>query len=521
MAFTLSGDIGRLNELTVTGENQDIVTFIDGVAYRSGAAVIKGAEILFTEEVASLGIGEEIDTGFIDFAEVDKVQYTFAGDAVGLTFIQENKLTLDGAVRTITAEQQLASDTINIPARFRFVRFRIQNNTAAPMTNVGAQVKATYGSSDKASVLSLTNIPIPQSQAVLTQSVITGRDPEGNFVNTGVNQAGALLTSNFKQEIARGLYDGYEYGVKFGRNPDIDTTSTPEDIYNGGSLYTGFNATGNEEITATSADVNDTGALVSSGTATGGSNTTLIDSGATFIADGVAVGDIVINDTQGIHGIITSVDSETQVTVFQMVNGIDDNVLNASGDSYRIAESTSTGAAVLRLSNVLDEDYVQQEPVYIILNGTTSVTTSGVNAMRCPSGRIVLAGSSGRNEGQITVTQAVSTSNVFCVIPTFGATTIGAFAVPAGKDCLITSVNRSITRANGSAGSATIAVNTRLFGQGFTAERVYELNTSGSPVDETILGPFPAGTDIKGTVESVSDNNTIAEIEMEYVFIDR
>ena len=93
----LHGDIGRLEALTVVDDDQDIVTFIDGVAYRSSKAVIKGAEVVFTQEESSLGDGEEIDTGFIDFAEADKFQLTYQGDTLGLTYVQEEKMTLGGS----------------------------------------------------------------------------------------------------------------------------------------------------------------------------------------------------------------------------------------------------------------------------------------------------------------------------------------------------------------------------------------------------------------------------------------
>ena len=62
----------------------------------------------------------------------------------------------------------------------------------------------------------------------------------------------------------------------------------PQDIWANGGEYTGVNATANENIQVFSADANDTGSLVSSGTATGGSTTTLVDSGADFVSDGVS-----------------------------------------------------------------------------------------------------------------------------------------------------------------------------------------------------------------------------------------
>lgn len=484
-----------------------------------------GAEVLFTDEQASLLNGEEIDTGFLDGNIYAGFQITVVSDAEGLTYRQSLKMTDSGTPQIAafplpSPTAGLTNTTFSATFRERFLRIQLQNNTGGTVTNTRLEVKGLLTLAQPTST-PLALSPVDQSQALLTQSVALGLDPNGTYRNGSVNQIGAMLVSDFKLEVARGLYEGYSYGVKTGRVPDVDTTTTPEDIYNGGNLYTGFNATANEEISVTSDDPNDVGSLLSSGTVTGGDNNTLTDSSATFITDGVSVGDLVINDTQGTHGIITAVDSETQVTVFGMVNGIAEDHPNNAGESYRIATASDTGAAVIRLSQILDENYVEQTPVYVILNGLTTVTTSGINAMRCPKGRTVLSGSSGRNEGEVTVTQAVSTSNVFCVIPTFGATTIGCFTVPAGVDCVVTHVSASITRTSGSLGSATIALNVREFGQGFNAERVYEINTGAPKDDPTIVGVFPAGTDIKGTVEAVSDNNTVGEIEIEYYFINR
>ena len=483
------------------------------------------AAYLFSEENSLLD-SENIQSGWLDMAEYDKYQVEAFGSSAnaGFTLTIESSSSAGGTGTTVTSNTSTTNEFFltNLIARQRYIRFTWTNKSSTTVSDAYLAIKVFIGSSDKLSVFPVNIQPSDFSQAALVQSISRGQSPSGSYEAVGVNEAGAILTADFGTEVARGLYSGYDINTKFGRNPDIDTATTPEDIYNGGSLYTGFNATANEEISLSSADNNDRGSLVSSGTATGGSNTTLIDSGATFVTDGVAVGDIVLNDTQGIHGIITVVDSETQVTVFQMIDGIADDISNASGDSYRIATSIDTGAAVLKLKNILDENYVEQTDIYVILNGTTTVTTSGVNAMRCPTGRVVLAGSTGRNEGEITVTQATTTSNVFCVIPTFGATTIGCFTVPAGKDCIIKRVLASITRSSGAAGSATIALNVRMYGQAFTSEKVYELQT-GAPVDDKQIGGIvlPPGTDVKGTVEAVSDNNTIAQINIEYFLIDR
>jgi len=74
-----------------------------------------------------------------------------------------------------------------------------------------------------------------------------------------------------------------------------------------------------------------------SGTATGGSSTTLIDTGATFLTDSVTVNDSLYNRTDNSWGIITTVNSETQVTVSAgMSSGTNNN-----GDEYSIENTIS------------------------------------------------------------------------------------------------------------------------------------------------------------------------------------
>lgn len=331
------------------------------------------------------------------------------------------------------------------------------------------------------------------------------------------NVGGAHLVADFDTEVALGRVSRYEISTKFGRNPDIDT-GTAEDIWANGGDYTGFNATANENIEVLSSDVDDQGSVVSSGTATGGTRTTLVDSGATFTTDGVAVGDVILNDTQAMHGIVTAVDSQTQLTVWRMMSGDPaERRRNLSGDSYRVVNANDTGAAVVRLDHLLNADYEEQTSKYVVLNGTTGVTVTG-NYMRCSRASIILAGTTGGNEGTITVRQATTTANVFAAIPV-GAnqTAIAAFTVPTGKILILRRLRVGITRASGTAGSAQISFRCRNRGEVFRTIRPFEVQT-GDAVEFTALGGdiIAPGADIKFRVDSVSDNNTIADGAFEY-----
>lgn len=110
-----------------------------------------------------------------------------------------------------------------------------------------------------------------------------------------LDNAGVLVTSSIGTEIALGLIPGYETVGNYGRNPSVSTSTDPEDVWESGGLYPGFDATDNENISVASSSTSDAGTLVCSGTLTSGSSTTLVDSGADFVSDGVQVGMVAIN----------------------------------------------------------------------------------------------------------------------------------------------------------------------------------------------------------------------------------
>lgn len=477
------------------------------------------SKILYTTETASLADGASLTTGYIDFETYDKYQVSVLADSAGLDLVQDSRLSDSGAVLSTTVEITIPFSLSNFTARQRFINHTLENNTGSAVTNVRLEIKGTIGSSDKASVFPLELSPLGFSPAMLTQSVLIGQDNGGTYRNAKIDQFGALIEGDFGIEAARGFFDGIEYSTKFGRNPDIDIGTAPEDMWNGGSVYTGFNATQNRNLEVFSSDANDAGSLVSSGTATGGTGTTIVDSGANFTGDGVVVGDIVLNDTKGLHGFVNTV-SATELTIDRWYDGVENGHVADSGDTYRVATSSSTGAAVVRWENPLDEDHVEQTPAYTILNGVSTVVTTG-NFFRLSTGRVVMAGSTGRNEGTITARQQTDTANVFVQMPTFGRTTIGCWTVPFDKVCVIKNIKASIVRGNGSPGSATIVLYTREFRGAFNGSRVYEVGTDSAAADYIEGGlVLPPRTDIKFTIDQVSDNDTIAQASADFYFID-
>jgi hypothetical protein len=124
----------------------------------------------------------------------------------------------------------------------------------------------------------------------------------GTFGNTNapINQAlsedsDAQIVRSIGEEsmIAEGRWSGRSVVHKFGRNSDVDTGSVPEDVWNGGGVYTGFPTGAPEEIQAFSSDAADTGTLtftyLASSTSTAYQTASVVLQGTTPVNTGVTV----------------------------------------------------------------------------------------------------------------------------------------------------------------------------------------------------------------------------------------
>jgi hypothetical protein len=195
----------------------------------------------------------------------------------------------------------------------------------------------------------------------------------GGIIDTVGSITGRVSISNFLIDVAAGRVEGHSLITKFGENPDVDILTAPESIWDGGGLYTWLPDLGGEALEILSTSIEDTGDTLSSGTAEGGSIVTLEDTGADFVSDTVAVGDLVINDTNDQFAIITVV-TATVLTHAAINNGSQENfqsTANAAGDTYRVvhADGTGLGAGVI---HGIDATGLFASEIFV-LNGTTEV----------------------------------------------------------------------------------------------------------------------------------------------------
>ncbi|KKK78510.1 hypothetical protein LCGC14_2842850, partial [marine sediment metagenome] len=93
---------------------------------------------------------------------------------------------------------------------------------------------------------------------------------------------------------------------------------------------------------------------LSTGTAeSGSSQTVLFDSTATFIADNVARGDLVINHTDSSSTSVLSVDGEDQLTVQPLVGGSDNNFdIGDAYDVFDIVQCNVSGGNIVAIDDV-------------------------------------------------------------------------------------------------------------------------------------------------------------------------
>lgn len=473
------------------------------------------SKIVFSQEVPSLLDGEEIDTDFIDFAGISKQQITIRSDQLGLDFVQDLKIDLLGQATGLSIPIILTENTLNIVVRERYQRIRIQNNSGQTINNVVFQIKSN-NANDGATVLPLSSPIAEVSQALLGRSVLTGVPAGSNdFVNVVVNPDGALLTSDYGSEVAQGKFENVKSGFATGRNSDIDILSAPEDIWSGGGDYTGFDCVQAERIEFFSSSSEDSGTLLSQGVSTGGSTTTIEDSNANFIADGVTIGDLLINDSQQIHGVISNV-SSTILTVINMTNDEVSEYSNGIGESYRVATTNGNGAAVCRFFSMLNNAY-EEFGEYVIMNGTSGVLSIN-DALRHSEGKVVLCGSFGTNQGEITGRQSITTANITMVIPeNSGKTAICCRTVPKGEKWLVFEISSQMARFIGSPGSAGMRFQSRKLGEAWQTVVFPEISNSLAYYKEFKAGRlYSEFTDLKWNCQFVSDNNTIVSADFEY-----
>lgn len=392
----------------------------------------------------------------------------------------------------------MATITIYKKGNFYFVN----DEYYVPIANLGIKKNSE-------TTLSINYDPLRVSLKSWNGSVSEVLNKNGDVYGTTVDDVVFGLSvslDGYPKRVAAGDVYNQSSINKFGRNSDIDVATAPEDIWDGGGVNTQPTTDRIHALVSTSTE--DAGTIKCSGAATGGSLTTLVDSGATFITDGVAAGHTVLFDSLQDHSVVSSVDSETQITVKIIHHG--DPI--ESGDTYRIVEVAGTGAGVIhvKLAYQLDGTSITE---FVVMNGTTPVNT--VNSMfRLNRLHTHGVGSNGANVGTITATAATDATVSAQINPDNGQTLMAIYHIPIGYTGYMSSYYASMFRpAKIADAMARIYLRSRLWGDtsdGDVVEHTLGISIYGGEVGHAFVPHkrFSQGTDIWMSVEEVTDDNT-------------
>lgn len=187
-------------------------------------------------------------------------------DQAGLLYIDQS---LDGTNWDSSLAYNVAAGTSEVRRVLkasRYFRIRISNTSASNQTYLRAD---TFFGHFHLLTSPVNSVISDDADALLTRVV----DPE--------------------LDVALGHYASISSVNKFGRNDDIDTGSTPEDIWNGGGTYTGFPTGSPEELQVFSSDAADTGTFtftyLASSTSTAYQTASVTLQGKTQVNTGVTV----------------------------------------------------------------------------------------------------------------------------------------------------------------------------------------------------------------------------------------
>jgi len=156
----------------------------------------------------------------------------------------------------------------------------------------------------------------------------------------------------------------------------------------------------------------------------------------------------------------------------------------------------------------------------VTMTGTDAAVTSNtftrVNRLYISSGA--------SNTGVITANHSTTTANVFATIQIGqGQSQVLAFTVPNNCIGIIKTIRIGLARTGGLAGSALVSLRARQPEEtGFRVKKIQNVTTSEAWYHEYYGGiRFPAKTDIKVIVETISDNASYFTGEVEYLFINQ
>jgi len=213
---------------------------------------------------ANLGIGASVSTGWVDTDGWADIQIFINADQPSAS---------RGVLIEFTDDANIGSPVTRASQTFSFTEKDIERGflrlNLEPLLD---GIKVTY-----------TNGATAQTSFFFEIALRVTSQPNNR------NEAGALLVSDFKTEVALNNVPNYEVDTKFGRNPVINIASAPSDITSVGGVYAGHPLSYTPEtVNVFSSSANDT----SAGT---GARTVRIYGLKTDLSENYEYEDIILN----------------------------------------------------------------------------------------------------------------------------------------------------------------------------------------------------------------------------------
>ena len=239
------------------------------------------------------------------------------------------------------------------------------------------------------------------------------------------------------------------------------------------------------------------------------------------LSDGLFDGRSVVNK----FGESPDVDTnETPVDIWGGGNGYTGQPRNGGAETIEVfsdnANDTSggTGARTVELQGLGADGLLTTEVV--TLNGTTPVATV-TTWLRMFRMIVLESGDNQTNIGQIIARHTTTTANVFGVVrPGYGQTTVAAFTVPYDQRGTLWSYGAGLARESGGTGDVRgiARLQVRPLGGSWNTKVVQTVTSSKNFEDRPYGGlQLAPGTDIKWTIDFVSNNNCIATGQFDVV----
>lgn len=336
------------------------------------------------------------------------------------------------------------------------------------------------------------------------------------------------ITTAAQQIAARNADTNTIHVNVIGMNLDVDTITVPETIWDTSSPWVAPSVA--QIHTQVSSSALDTGTVRASGRMGQGTNdTTIVDPNASFIVAGVAVGDLVIDDTAVCHGIITARTATTLTIAGGAALGTIRS-LNVAGtrrtfqfnDAYRVVGATGTRASCVLMCGLRADGSIGYE--YIVLGGMSGAPSLNTYS-RIFNVNVIHSGSNTiSNAGTITGVATVDGVASSWIEPNYGRMHQSVFTIPAGYYGLITKFKAGCSIAAATIAQATFQIRCapnapqRRCGESVLFEGRANSNNALSVEfnPNLIIDPL---TDIMVSVRAVTDDNTAVWCEYDVVLV--